>query len=113
MTRVVCAADIAAAAGGRAEVIGIYTPTFLGTRASPRPGTVLVHVAVTLDDGTRVLLEPPWHAAARRTAEERAAYDGQRVRAIGTLFAMTPEAIEGAATPRLPCLVAVELITAG
>jgi len=103
-------AALPAAADTRVELRGVYTPCAVSRR--PGADTPLVHVAIELADGTRVLLEPPWHPAARRSPAEHAAHDGRPVRVVGTLRATVPERVPGAQTPLLPCLVDVDSIRA-
>ena len=107
---VVRESDIDRHADRRVEVRGVYTPLALGRRADRVEPPA--HVAVRLIDGTLVLLEPPWHYAARRAATERSNHDGRPVRVVGTLRSTVPEEFVGAQTPLLPCLVEVESVAA-
>lgn len=81
--------DIAKLSGQRVKVIGTYGQ--VDSRMRPRGKPLhLGHVDVTLEDGTGILLGPSWSAEARRSPEERAAYDGARVEVTGILHRESP-----------------------
>jgi hypothetical protein len=48
------------------------------------------HVALVLDDGTKVYLNKQQDPEARRSAEERERFEHRRVRVTGLLFATNP-----------------------
>ena len=74
------------------------------------PPRYVGHVAIVLDDDTRVLLYPVWDTQARRGQDEIARFAGKRVEATGTLHATAPEGSESVANLQLPCLTDVRSI---
>ncbi|MBW2256465.1 MAG: hypothetical protein JRI25_17980, partial [Deltaproteobacteria bacterium] len=101
--------DITAHAGERVVVVGTYQQLDVRMREVPPP-EYLGHASVVLSDGTLVLLEPIWADAAIRSEEERAVFDGKRVRVTGTLHARAPEPPEPDATMINPAISPVECV---
>ena len=64
------------------------------------------HVAIALEDGVRVLLEPVWEPLALRPAAERKRFAGVRVAVVGLLFAEAPPDLHHPQTANLlmPCI---------
>jgi|GEM_PF-2237856 hypothetical protein len=94
------AADRDAKSGQMVAVFGIYTEVAGGKAVdAPLDG----HAAITLGDGTRIALAPPWHADAIRPADERK-LAGQEVVAKGLLFAECPPPPNGGAYQKSACL---------
>jgi hypothetical protein len=97
--------------GERGVVVGVYEQVDL----HPRPGRAprhRGHVAVALEDGQRVLLEPSWSAKALRPEQERIAFEGRRVAVTGLLHEHTPEPEQPTAMPLMPCVAPVEAVRA-
>lgn len=96
-------------AGERVAVQGIYASIDLRRLYKPPP-QYAGHVAIRLDDGETVLLEPSWHPDARRSNAEREAHEGRLVVAIGILHDEAPDAPDGTASVRMPCLSEIDSI---
>jgi hypothetical protein len=109
--RVTSGAELEAAAGAVAEVVGRYGQLDVRMRQKGDP-VYLGHAAVTLADGTLVTLEPTWSDAARRPAEEIERWDGQQVVVRGLLHAEAPEPEEPQAAIMSPCVSPVEAVEA-
>jgi hypothetical protein len=95
--------DIAVYDLQEARVVGRYIQIDVRMRQKAPP-CYNGHVAILLDDDTKVLLYPVWDAQARRNSQEIAQFEGQRVEVIGKLYACAPEDSEGNSNLRLPCL---------
>ena len=101
--------DIAAVAGKRAVVVGIYHQLDVRMRKQGEP-VYRGHAAVRLSDGGEVLLEPTWSSAALRDQKERDQFDGKAVEVTGVLLAQPPKSPEQAAQIMAPCVSPVEAI---
>jgi hypothetical protein len=101
--------DIQSQSGRRVILVGIYHEVDLRMRQKPPP-QYAGHAAIKLSDGTDVLLEPGWSAAAIRSPEERARYGGRRVEVTGTIHPQAPPPAEPVAYVMGPCLSPVEAI---
>lgn len=101
--------EIAEHEGDTVWVRGQYELIDVRMRASgpPRYGG---HVALRLDDGGQVLLEPIWDGDAIRAESERQCFAGKRVRVRGVIWSVAPE-LPGTSNLRMPCLSPVERIT--
>ena len=98
--------DIDALDGQEVRVIGGYAQ--IDVRMNPKPPPHYSgHVAITLDDGTRVLLYPVWDDRARRDQDEIAQSEGRRVEVTGTLHAVAPESEAEVANLEMPCLTGI------
>ena len=73
--------------GQRVEIEGIYTAREVRPSSGGGAGQVVVVVS---DDGREVMLEPFWHPDVVRPAEERARFEGRRVRVVGTYHREQP-----------------------
>ena len=82
-------ADVEANLSAYVVVEGVYEQRDVRMRPIGEP-LYEGHVALELDDGTRVYLELQQEPAARRSAEERQRFEHRRVRATGLLFATNP-----------------------
>jgi hypothetical protein len=91
------------------RVVGRYEQVDVRMMALPPP-RYAGHVAIVLDDDTRVLLYPVWDQQARRAQDEIARFAGKRVEATGTLHATAPQGEELVANLELPCLTDVRSI---
>lgn len=95
------AADRDHKSGNMVEVFGTYQQIADGKAPDAHH---LGHVAVRLEDGTLIHLQPPWHADAVRSPDEIAKFEGREVVAKGILFAECPPPPDGRAYPKVPCL---------
>lgn len=99
--------------GKRVQLEGVYTVQ--RPLAGMKGGEDIVRVRIIPEGGRRgAYLEPYWHADHVRSEDERAAFEGQSVRVIGTLY-VTPPPPPGhaeAATMGGACIHPVESITA-
>jgi hypothetical protein len=87
---VTSASDVETHAGQRVHVEGTYRQQDVRMRPVD-PATLHVgHVAIVLDDGTRVYLYPPEDPEARRPADEIAQFENRRVRVAGVLLPTIP-----------------------
>src|SRR5215831_2281744 len=93
--------DIAPHDEEEVRVVGRYAEVDVRMRRTPPPHYA-GHVAIVLDDETRVLLYPVWDPQARRDQDEIARFAGKRVEATGTLHATAPEGEESVANLQLP-----------
>jgi hypothetical protein len=103
--------DLRRASGQRVDVEGRYRQIDVRMRIKGDP-VYHGHVAVMLDDGTEVTLEPVWAEDAIRPPEEIARCDGHRVRVTGTAHEQAPEAPEPTASLISPCISPVEAVEA-
>ncbi|MFY0563509.1 hypothetical protein ACN28E_06655 [Archangium lansingense] len=101
--------DIQTLSGRRVLLVGIYQQVDMRMRPKPPP-VYRGHVAVTLIDGTQVLLEPNWSQAAIRSPEERENHEGRRVEVTGIIHEESPAPPEMAAYTTGPVLSPVERI---
>lgn len=99
--------DVQALSGQRVTLAGTYRQVDLRMRRKPPP-VYTGRVAVVLDDGTKVLLEPNWSEAGARGPEELERYDGERVEATGVVHSRSPKPPEPIAYITGPCLSPVE-----
>jgi hypothetical protein len=95
--------DVGALSGQQVQVEGIYRQQDVRMRPVGPPAYV-GHVAIVLDDDTRVFLYPLGSAEAVRSTDEIQRFDQQRVRASGLLSARMPSQN---ATIKAPCLLQV------
>ncbi len=106
MTVVTTHDQIAPLDGQTVTVHGTYTPVEVRRRhpRDTRPPDLQGHVALVLDDGRKVFLEPVWSESALRPDDERARLTGQAVAVTGTLHATMPEPEVPVATLTAACL---------
>jgi len=104
-------ADIQGHDGERVVVIGIYGQLDVRMRQKPPP-QYKGHAAITMSDGNLVLLEPIWSDDSIRSEEERAGWDGKKVKVTGTLYVRGPEPPEPISTMVMPTLSPVEAVEA-
>jgi len=102
-------ADVEAASGGPARVVGDYVEVDLRQKPKPPP-RYLGRAGLRLEDGTLVLLEPGWSQAGLRSPEERRRFAGKRVEATGTIWIEPPRPATPVAYPIMPCLAPVEAL---
>jgi len=106
--------QIAALDGQTVTVHGTYTQVEARRRhpRDTRPPDLQGHVALVLDDGRKVFLEPIWSPDALRPDDERARLTGQPVAVTGTLHATMPEPEVPVATLTAACLTPVTAVEA-
>ena len=104
--------EISAHDGKKVVLKGTYTQIEVRKRhpRDERPPEYTGHVAITLDDGEQVFLEPTWADASIRSEDERSRFDGQPVEVTGTLHSQQPEPEIPVAMPMGPCIAGVESI---
>ena len=101
--------EIQEVSGRRARLAGVYQQVDL--RQKPRPPAVFAgQVALVLDDGAAVYMEPSWSEVALRSSEERSQFEGRRVVVTGVVWAEMPEPPEPLAHVLGPCVSPVEKI---
>ncbi|MBE9008711.1 hypothetical protein IQ250_00585 [Pseudanabaenaceae cyanobacterium LEGE 13415] len=106
---VVTKADIEAHPVQQVRLVGQYVQIDVRKRPDSTP-VYGGNVALVLEDGTKVLLYPIWHVAAKRSKAEIRQFENQRVVAVGTLFPQAPSSPEHLANLLLPCLTEVQSI---
>jgi hypothetical protein len=99
--------DVQSRSGQRVLVRGIYQQVDSRMRRKSPP-LYSGRVAIQLEDGTNVLLEPSWSPKGIRNQEERARYDGKHVEAVGVVYAAAPKPVKPVAYITGPCLSPVE-----
>lgn len=97
------AVDVFAKSGSLVEVFGTYRVVANAKLDGADPGTAEL-AAIELDDGTRVHLQPPWHADAVRSEAERAKFVDRPVVVKGLLFEECPPPGDGRAYAKVACL---------
>jgi len=90
-------------------VEGVYTEADVRRKRVGEP-IFAGHVVLVTDDGRHLPLNPIWHPEARRSAEERARFAGQRVTISATHHPRAPQPPNGGAAPISPCLSAITSI---
>lgn len=100
---VVHAVDVFAKSGSLVEVFGTYRVVADG-KLDGDDRAAAAHAAVELADGTRVHLQPPWHADAVRGDAERTKFADQAVVVKGLLFDECPPPGDGRAYAKVACL---------
>jgi hypothetical protein len=95
------------------RLVGKYTQIDVRKRPTAPP-RYLGHVAIILEDNSRVLLYPIWHPSTIRPAAEIKQFEGKQVEVIGTLVEEAPENPGDPAMPNLilPCMIEVKSIQA-
>ena len=106
--------QIAALDGQTVTVHGTYTPVEVRRRhpRDTRPPDLQGHVALVLEDGRKVFLEPVWSPDALRPDPERAQLTGVAVAVTGTLHATMPEPEVPVASLTAACLSPVATVEA-
>lgn len=114
MATVTAHAQIAALDGRSVVVVGTYTQVEVKRRhpRDTRPPEYVGHVALVLEDGRKIFVEPVWSDDAIRSEKERAELDGKPVAAHGVLHATMPEPEIPVAMPTAACLSAITAIAA-
>jgi len=102
-------ADLERLDGMQIETTGRYASIPRPRPGPPDPDAPRDHAVLVLEDGTWLFLEPLGRPDAVRTAEERGALEGARVRATGTARRQMPSA---GATLIAPCLENVTSVVA-
>jgi hypothetical protein len=95
--------------GKKVLLVGTYRQIDVRMRRKPPP-VYRGHVAIVLEDGTEVLLEPVWKKTAIRPPDEIARFDNKAVRVLGTIHKVAPECPEPTANLLLPCMTDIESI---
>lgn len=99
-------ADVDRYDGDMVRVVGRYTE--IDVRKAPTKTPAYDgHVAIELEDGTRVLLLPVWDQEAIRPPEEIAHCKDQQVVVEGTIAKTAPSSRDGRANLLMPCLLFV------
>ena len=98
--------DLIAHEGDLVDVIGTYVE--VDVRQNPEPPAVHAgHAAIELQDGTQVLLYPPWDDSAARSVEEREQFRGVKVVVTGSAGRSAPPDPMGGASLEAPCFALV------
>lgn len=101
--------DIEKFALEKVRLIGRYTQINVNKRPGQTPAYT-GHIALTLQDNTRVLLYPVWHVEAKRPQSEISRFENQTVEVVGKIFLRSPSSRNNAANLLLSCLTKVESI---
>lgn len=98
--------------GQEVLIQGVYEQMDVRLRAAGPP-VHEGHASLVLEDTTTLLLEPVWHADAKRSADEIARFEGKAVIVRGVVHRVAPQ---GAGTHKnlvMPCITPVVSITLG